>query len=697
MEKQKILDMKSANPVCIDIESIKTSSRRSLNREFARSGFQFHGKVLRCPCIRSFSHVQRMSGGAMRPWEKTRMFPDYYSVLGVPKGTDLENIRKSYKKLVLRYHPDKNTNNKNAKDMFLRLQEAYSVLSDPALKAEYDEAGFGSKGPLMSNSARFQQPEAAPPWYQTTNVPLHQQSAWARQRTQEAKWEFGGSYADMRARQILKRHEKIRAEAAARTRQKLNSEWQKKNRPPQEHVVDDQADAVGDDQAKSNPFAFMERMNRARPRAQRRGVKPNFEGADVKEMIAVASLRKAEQEISSDLKKRSSAVPAAYLRVQIEEVIWHSILPSMVESEEASRAIKVLTSHAFNTADRPRRQMLWYPASNSIKKSDIASTFESYFMSTKVRSVSLLENRAGVVIFRDRINNYFENEHYINKSQCTSGIRKSLGFDYLQMDFILEDANHCENDISSDSAKAPRPKFSFPRMNQDGKQENEQESESEKDESDSIGPHGYEISRRILLEEEREGRKRAVCCGCSGRVVEGEDIVRYNKERWHRKCYQREIEAQRARTVSKEQARDPKDLGERRKPFSHVSLEQGMDDEPGKQSSARSRQAGSCLAGEAEDTEASASHYLSRDFFSDIVSSDSQATKSVELDSDEYLRCKTMRSQTSKQRPPPPPAPPSPPAPGRTLLDDQQVGPASIMRVLVKELERVGNSTRQQA
>ena len=68
---------------------------------------------------------------------------DYYEVLGVPKDATEEQIRKAYKKLAIRWHPDKNPDNqKEAEEKFKEIGEAYSVLSDPQKRNEYDNGGF---------------------------------------------------------------------------------------------------------------------------------------------------------------------------------------------------------------------------------------------------------------------------------------------------------------------------------------------------------------------------------------------------------------------------------------------------------------------------------------------------------------------------------------------------------------------------
>ncbi len=66
---------------------------------------------------------------------------DYYASLGLEKGASDEEIKKAFRKLAIKYHPDKNQGNKEAEDKFKEINEAYQVLSDPEKKARYDQFG----------------------------------------------------------------------------------------------------------------------------------------------------------------------------------------------------------------------------------------------------------------------------------------------------------------------------------------------------------------------------------------------------------------------------------------------------------------------------------------------------------------------------------------------------------------------------
>src|SRR4051795_6854325 len=69
---------------------------------------------------------------------------DYYETLGVPRTADAEEVRKAYRKLARKYHPDLNPGDKGAEEKFKQVQEAYDVLSDAKKRQIYDQYGFYS-------------------------------------------------------------------------------------------------------------------------------------------------------------------------------------------------------------------------------------------------------------------------------------------------------------------------------------------------------------------------------------------------------------------------------------------------------------------------------------------------------------------------------------------------------------------------
>lgn len=89
---------------------------------------------------------------------------DYYDILGVSKSATADELKKAYRKLAIKYHPDKNPDNPEAEEKFKEAAEAYEVLSNPEKKAQYDRfghdgmrGGFGGQGGGMNMEDIFSQ------------------------------------------------------------------------------------------------------------------------------------------------------------------------------------------------------------------------------------------------------------------------------------------------------------------------------------------------------------------------------------------------------------------------------------------------------------------------------------------------------------------------------------------------------------
>src|SRR6187402_2676847 len=72
---------------------------------------------------------------------------DYYTVLGLPRDASEEDIKKSYRELAMKYHPDRNPDDKSAEDKFKEAKEAYEVLCDARKRAAYDQFGHAGVDP----------------------------------------------------------------------------------------------------------------------------------------------------------------------------------------------------------------------------------------------------------------------------------------------------------------------------------------------------------------------------------------------------------------------------------------------------------------------------------------------------------------------------------------------------------------------
>ena len=86
---------------------------------------------------------------------------DFYEVLGISKSASPDEIKKSYRKLAMKYHPDKNAGNKDAEGKFKEVKEAYEILSDAQKKDAYDRFCLLYTSPSPRDKRQSRMPSSA--------------------------------------------------------------------------------------------------------------------------------------------------------------------------------------------------------------------------------------------------------------------------------------------------------------------------------------------------------------------------------------------------------------------------------------------------------------------------------------------------------------------------------------------------------
>src|SRR5688572_21677186 len=106
------------------------------------------GRCSRC-WRRAIASTARSCGRHASSWVRpgSNAMADIYDTLGVKKGASDEEIKKSYRKLARKWHPDANAGDPQAEERFKEIQEAYSVLSDADKRRQYDAGGMRGAGP----------------------------------------------------------------------------------------------------------------------------------------------------------------------------------------------------------------------------------------------------------------------------------------------------------------------------------------------------------------------------------------------------------------------------------------------------------------------------------------------------------------------------------------------------------------------
>ena len=134
-------------------------------------------------------------------------FIDYYKILGVDKKADTQEIKKAYRKLARKFHPDLNPNDKNAKQKFQQINEANEVLSDPEKRKKYDQYGENWKHADEFENANRQQQQ-----YASSRKPQNGGQQFEGDFSDFFSSMFGGAGGAGRGRQVKYRGDDFNAE-----------------------------------------------------------------------------------------------------------------------------------------------------------------------------------------------------------------------------------------------------------------------------------------------------------------------------------------------------------------------------------------------------------------------------------------------------------------------------------------------------
>src|SRR5207249_3248910 len=128
--------------------------RRGRAGGLRRPAPRLHAEGPRHPSGRRQGHAEVTEGASVNGEVRREWFDkDYYQVLGVPKNASASDIKKAYRKLAQKHHPDANAGNKEAEDRFKEISAAYDVIGDVEKRKSYDRVremgaqGFGASGP----------------------------------------------------------------------------------------------------------------------------------------------------------------------------------------------------------------------------------------------------------------------------------------------------------------------------------------------------------------------------------------------------------------------------------------------------------------------------------------------------------------------------------------------------------------------